>query len=150
MNEKRYVCSLCGKQHHDLDAYINCVSTCGSKLKKEQEEAEKIKRMTEINAALNAVKQAKKYYEDKLEEFKTKYPEEYKTNFVKEETKTYTPNYPKDFSDLMKNSNIFELSYERNGDNEPTLTAKVNGNEVKDDALKTLSAMPYVAKLLNL
>ena len=79
MTEK-YVCGICGKSYTDLDEYLDCVSKCGEKFKKEREN----KRLEEINAAINGVKQAKIYYEQKLKEFKEKYPEEYDMNFGSE------------------------------------------------------------------
>lgn len=85
MNEK-YVCGFCGKTHYDLDEYMNCVLSCGEKLKKLKKEEKEKKYLEEMNADLNGVKQAKAYYEQKLNEFKEKYPEEYELNFGSENT----------------------------------------------------------------
>lgn len=90
----KYICSICGKGYNDLSLYLNCVRDCGyeleKKLKKEKEEAakreaESKKCAEEVNAALNGIKQAKAYYEQKLNEFKEKYPEEYVMNFGNDE-----------------------------------------------------------------
>ena len=83
--EERYFCDICGKTHYDLDEYVKCVSKCVEKLKKEKAEEKNKKRLEDINIALHDVKQAKEYYEQRLEEFKEKYPEEYKLNFGSEE-----------------------------------------------------------------
>ena len=163
MSERRYVCNLCGKYHFDLDAFLNCVSSCGEKMKKEIEEEKNKKRMEEINAALNGVKQAKKYYEDKLNEFKTKYPEEYEVNFgecdcgsgckcheEKEETGTYV-NEDK-LPDWATKANTFEYSYQNNGKDEPKVSVRLNGKEVPNP-LEKLLADPntkHIAELLGL
>lgn len=152
MIEKReYVCGFCGETHTDLDSYMKCVSTCGNSIKKHQEEERQKKYLEEVNAALNAVKQAKKYYEDKLNEFKTKYPKEYEINFAEtcscgseckcnheEKTETYINPDLDLVPDWMKNSNSLEVSYENNGNGEPKMYAKVNGKKVKDDELAEL------------
>lgn len=160
MSERRYVCNLCGKYHFDLDAFLNCVSSCGEKMKKEIEEEKNKKRMEEINAALNGVQQAKKYYEDKLNEFKEKYPEEYKMNIgnyytcsscckcdeEKEETETYTN---EDIPDWL---NVLEASYKSNGKDEPKVSMRLNGKEVQNPLEKLLSdpSTKHIAELLGL
>lgn len=82
--KEKYVCDLCGKTHYELDEYIKCVVGCGEKLKKLEEEEKNKKYLEELNAAINGVKQAKVYYEQKLNEFKEKYPAEYELNFASE------------------------------------------------------------------
>ena len=80
---KKYTCGICGKEHTYLDDYLKCVANCGEAIKLEENK----KRMEEMNIEINRVKQAKKYYEEQLANFKEKYPEEYKLNFGKEENK---------------------------------------------------------------
>lgn len=82
--KEKYVCDLCGKTHYELDEYVKCVVECGEKLKKLEEEEKNKKYLEELNAAINGVKQAKVYYEQKLNEFKEKYPKEYELNFATE------------------------------------------------------------------
>lgn len=82
--KEKYVCDLCGKTHYELDEYVKCVVECGEKLKKLEEEEKNKKYLEELNAAINGVKQAKVYYEQKLNEFKEKYPAEYELNFASE------------------------------------------------------------------
>ena len=83
---KEYVCGICGTSYYDLDSYMKCVTKCGSELKAQKEAEEKQKRMEEVNAALNKVKQAKAYYEEQMALFEEKYPEEYKMNFGARDT----------------------------------------------------------------
>ena len=80
MNGK-YVCEICKNEHSDVISYINCVTACGEKLKKEREEAEAKKYIEEVNAALNRIKEAEKYLKEVKKEFKEKYPREYELNF---------------------------------------------------------------------
>ena len=147
MNEK-YVCGICGTEYNTLDLYLDCVSQCGEKLKKEREEAENKKRLEELNAALNGVKQAKEYYEQRLEEFKEKYPEEYKLNFASEgchgdcKCKSNEKDSPKKIEVKMTNDG-----------KESKIDAKVNGKKVDDDYIKKLFDDPetrYFAKMLGL
>lgn len=151
MNEK-YVCGLCGATHYDLDSYLKCVSKCGEQLKKQKkEEEENKKRLARMNADRNRVNEAKRYYEEKLNNFKINYPKEYETYFghvcncgsnCKEKK---TENHPVDTKSI-------EVSYESNGKDKPTMSAKVNGKEIKDDDLKTLLADPnmeFIAKMLR-
>lgn len=162
MNEK-YVCGFCGKTHYDIDAYMNCVSKCGNSFKKKIDEEKQKKYLDELNASINAVKQAKKYYEDKLNEFKTKYPKEYEINFAEtcscsseckcnheEKTETYVnPNLDK-VPDWMKHSNSMEFSYENNGKDKPKMSAKLNGKKVKDDELARLFAKTGTKELAEM
>lgn len=127
---EKYVCGICGTAYSDLDDYLNCVSKCGEKLKEN-------KHLEEVNAALNGVKQAKNYYEQKLDEFKQKYPKEYAVNFGTGSDKKIT-------------SKSVEVSYENNGKDKPKMSAKVDGKE-KD--IKTLLNDPetkFIAQLLGL
>lgn len=90
MNNKDnvYVCGFCGKAFaNDIDGYVRHVAKCGSKLKTLKENEEKEKYLEEVNAAINRVKEAEKYYKDCLAEFKEKYPKEYKLNFAPESDK---------------------------------------------------------------
>lgn len=93
----KYKCSICGKEYSNLDNYLKCVSNCVETKKKSNE------RLNEINAALNGVKQAKLYYEQKLKEFKENYPDEYKINF-ESESKIY------DTSQKIRPEDLFDTN----------------------------------------
>lgn len=112
---KNYICGICGKEHIELDSYLKCVAKCGEVIKEEENK----KRMNEINAAINRVKQAKVYYEEQLASFKEKYPEEYELNFGKSVIKpNYTHTcYPKNHNLNATTSTITSLtnSKEENG-----------------------------------
>lgn len=138
-----YKCGICGKTYGTLDAYMDCVAHCGAKLK-EKEEAEKAqKRMEKINAALNHVKEAKKYYEDQLKQFEEKYPEEYDLNFgsLKEESCS--------FEDEPKTESV-SVSYSKKNDEEPNICARVNGKDVSPEELFADPDVKYIAKLLGI
>lgn len=167
MREKRYICGICGKEHIGLDAYLECVAKCGEKLKKEREAEKEKKHAEEVNAALNGVKQAKIYYEQKMKEFKEKYPEEYKLNFGETHTckvdgstiSTDSYSTKPNTTTVAHNSNkdkleSVEFLYEKDGKDEPKISAKVNGKEVAEkDILSKLEADPdtkFIAQLLGL
>ena len=138
-----YKCAICGNEYNGLDEYMECVKQCGAKLK-EKEEAEKTqKRMEEINAALNRVKQAKTYFENQLAQFKEKYPVEYDLNFGDKKKKVDT-----DKSEKVKKENYnpesVSISYKKKNDEDPDIHAKVNG---KDVALEELLSDPDVKHL---
>ena len=80
----KYVCGLCGTTHYDLDDYLNCVARCGKELKQREEAEKKRKRLEEVNAAISKLKAAKNYYQEQLDDFREKYPEEYRLNFFNE------------------------------------------------------------------
>lgn len=151
MNEK-YVCGLCGRTHTDLDEYINCVTRCGNKLKEIEKEEKEKKRLEELNAALNGVKQAKIYYEQKLNEFKEKYPEEYDLNFATESC-TCSSNC-KDFNEEKDNkTERLEVKVITDSDGKPKIDAKINGKKIDDKTLKDLSIDPeinFLARMFGL
>ena len=139
---KEYVCNICGKVYYDVDSYFDCVSNCRKSLKAE----EKQKRLEEINAALNKVKQAKAYYEEQLALFKTKYPEEYDFNFGTTQEDDWLADFTKDES-----PNRIMLSCESDGKGRPVL--KANGRQVSDEFVKDLfddPEMKYIGKMLGL
>lgn len=152
-----FICSICGKDYNDLNNYVNCVSTCYKKKIKEKE----------IKDVLNELEHIKYLYEQKLEEFKEKYPKEYELNFASEgcicpsDCKGYcsdeddTEDNTEDFSKLTKDNNMesMEFSYESNGKDKPKLSAKVNGKKVDDNRIEELFKDPdikYLAKLLGI
>lgn len=84
---KLFKCSICGREYDNVNDFLKCVTSCAAEVKrKEKEESEQ--RLAEINAAINGVKQAKAYYNQKLKEFKEKYPKEYELNFGNEKCKS--------------------------------------------------------------
>ena len=164
--QNKYVCSICGKTHYDLGEYVDCVTRCSEQLKKVQKDAEEKKRLEELNAAINRVKQAQVYFEQQLNEFKEKYPAEYELNFVK----NYNDNCSCDSSSVCSkcakgdgktesynNASDFyqtvEVEVKDDGKGNPTIDAKINGEKVKDEQLKKLLDDPetqFIAKMLGL
>lgn len=140
---KIYTCGICGKEHEKLDDYLKCVTACGNKLKEEEKEKAEQKRIEEINAELNRVKEAKKYYEDKLNQFKEKYPEEYELNFGN------LNNKDKERAVKEKPESLSVL-YKKNNNEEPVIKAKVNGKDVKTDELFKDKDIKYLAELLGI
>ena len=155
---KKYVCSICGKGYDDLALYVDCVKNCGyeleKKLKKEKEEAakreaESKKRAEEVNAALNGVKQAKAYLEQKMNEFKEKYPEEYRMNFGATEC---------DCDNVSeKQVKRVEVSVKSDGKGKPVVNATINGkNAGSEEVDKYLNKLledtdtNWIAKMLGL
>ena len=146
---KNYTCAICGMEHFTLDGYLACVSKCGEELKKQKEN----KRLEEVNAALNRVKQAKDYYEKQLVEFKEKYPEEYKLNFGTKDTEKCNCKHKSANNDGLDNwlDDITTISCEINEKGKPVI--KTNGKEVTNEFVKDLFNDPelkYVGKLLGL
>lgn len=145
---KEYVCNICGKVYYDVDSYFNCVSNCC----KEVKENAKQKRLEEINAALNKVKQAKAYYEEQLALFKAKYPEEYDYNFGTAQT-VYTEDddandWLAEFDKIPKGITI---SVENDEKGKPTI--KANGKTVSEEFTKDLFSDPemqFIWKMLGL
>lgn len=156
---KNYVCSICGMEYFSLDEYLSCVSKCGNDLKEKQKaEAEK-ERLEKLNAALNAVKQAKKYYEEQLTKFKEEYPTEYELNFGKTEdhkckcSEKSESKYVKNTCDSKTKTDKIEISYEENGKDKPKMTAIINGKDVTGEAIDTLLKDPecrHIVELLGL
>lgn len=146
--KEKYVCDLCGKTHYELDEYVKCVVECGEKLKKLEEEEKNKKYLEDLNAAINGVKQAKDYYEQKLDEFKAKYPKEYELNFASEGC----------HGDCKCKSNEKESSPKKievkmtNDGKKSKINTYINGKklDVDDDSIKKLFEDPntrYLAKL---
>lgn len=145
---EKYVCDICGSSYTDLDEYLACVSSCCKKKKEEaRKKEESRKHMEEVNAALNGVKQAKAYYDQKLSEFKEKYPEEYKLNFGEKES-VKKERVKKESSNKTPNS--MEISYETNGKEKPKFSAKINGEKVDNGVLLGMFNDPEVKELAHL
>ena len=157
---EKYKCGICEKTYNDLEEYLLCVSKCGEKAKKKIEEERNKKYLEELNKDLNAVKQAKTYYEEQLNKFKEKYPKEYEMNFAHTcsgDCKCHETESEKTSKVEKKKPKVkeetFEFSYNNNGKDTPKMSAKVNGKKVDDDALKKLFADPdtnYLAKMLGI
>ena len=146
-----YKCSICNNEYESLDQYMKCVAPCGEKLKKKKETEKAQKRIEEINAALNRVKEAKKYFEDQLAQFKEKYPEEYDLNFVAKKKFTTDKDAK---SEKVKKENCtpesISISYEKKNDEEPNIHAKVNGKDIALEELFSDPEVKYLAKLLGI
>lgn len=149
----KYKCSICGKAYDDLGLYMKCVNKCGCNLEqrlKKEKELEEQKRREEINAALNRIKEAKNYYEQKLIEFKEKYPEEYKMNFGNTNC-TLTQEAKQDtISKTTPKAECVEFAYSTDGNGTPQLVAKVNGKEVDEQELSQLIQDPSVRNIARL
>jgi hypothetical protein len=143
MEKKIYICEFCQTAHETLDDYMTCVAKCGEDWKAKKAAEEKQKRLEEVNASLNRIKEAKKYYEEQLEKFEKEYPEEYKLNFGKNTCRC------KD-SDKNTKSETVEFSYKNNGKDEPKVNAKVNGEDVSINRLLSDPYCKYIAKMLGL
>lgn len=148
--KENYICGICGRSYTDLEEYLDCVSRCGKKLKKEREEAESKKRLEELNSAINRVKQAKDYYEGLLKDFKEKYPKEFELNFgnLGSECKKSISTKAKDVSADKPKS--IELSYRNDGKNKPEISEKINGKKVDDDVIIDMSKDPEIMTLAKL
>lgn len=148
---KNYVCGICGTEHFNLDAYMKCVSKCGETLKAEQKAKEDLERLEKMNAALNRVKEAKKYFEEQLAKFEKEYPSEYQLNFGE---KHKYPNLIKSNLVGYGRAGDAEFTYEQKGNGKPKITAKINGKEVDNEELKNdLLKNPetkYIAEMLGL
>lgn len=137
-----YTCGICGQNFDDVLDYAAHVSKCAERVKKNEEAKKAQKRMEEINAALNRVKEAKKYFEDQLDQFKEKYPEEYDLNFGDKKKITVDKTEPK--ADSVK------VLYSKRNDEEPQIRAKVNGKDVKPEELFADPDVKHLAELLGI
>lgn len=160
---KKFVCSVCGKEHEDLTSYMNCVNFCAGNLLKEQERIRE-EYLENMNAALNRVKSAEEYYKDQLRTFMNEYPDEYKKHFGSEKTssekdinnsnnKTDVPDVLNDFNWLDElNDIVFSSITDKDGS--VKTNTMINGKDVDSDkALKKLKSNPetqHIAKLLDL
>lgn len=150
---EKYVCGICGKTHYDLEEYLICVAKCGAQVKKQIEEERNKKRLEAVNKALNAIKQAENYCSDLKNKFKEDYPEEYKLNFGAQDCDCDCNKEKESVSKTIPKTESIELSYERNGKEEPKMIAKVNGKQVSDDYIQKLFEDPetkYIAQLLGI
>lgn len=147
MNE--YVCGICGTGYYDVDSYMKCVNKCGAELKAQKEAEEKQKRMEEVNAALNKVKQAKAYYEEQMALFETKYPEEYKMNFGARDTEK-NANDKTDWDNFLSklDGTRTSVSYTDKRDGKPII--KVNGETITDKNLANDPETRWIAEMLGL
>lgn len=149
MNE--FVCGICGTGYYDVDSYMKCVSKCGAELKAQKEAEERQKRMEEVNAALNKVKQAKAYYEEQLKLFEVKYPEEYAMNFGVRDTEK-NANEKDAWDEFLtkqeRKPSMTTVSYEDKGDGKPTI--KVNGKKVTNKNLANDPETRWIAEMLGL
>ena len=148
-------CDICGAAYTNIDDYLKCVESCVSNKKKEIEEEKNKKHLEAVNKDLNAIKQAEKYFNELKDEFKKSYPEEYELNFGNHKCNCSCEKEDiakTNLEDKPKYKNL-ELSYERNGKEEPKMTAKVNGKQVGDDYIQKLFENPetkYIAQLLGI
>lgn len=164
---QNYVCGICGKEYDNFVPYMECVSKCGEILLQEQKEAERQKRMEEVNAYINRIKEAEKYLKEIKEEFEKKYPREYSLNFDLNAVSCDTCKSRdcekitvKSGLDKDKNANEKDLSSRsiaisviNDGKGEPKVDARVNGQKVDDDTLSKLFKDPgtrYISKLLEI
>ena len=152
MEKKVYVCEFCQTAHKGLEDYMSCVSKCGKEWKLKKEAEEKQKRLEEVNAALNGIKEAKKYYEDLMAKFEVKYPEEYKMNFGHLYTECNCGGSCGDNCKCKEDENTTSkaFSYRKEADKEPVMKAKINGKDVGVEKLWEDPDIQYLAKLLGI
>ena len=156
MTDRIYTCNICETAYDNVEDYVKCVTECGKKLEAEKKAQAEKERIEKVNAALNAVKQAKAYYEEQLEKFKKEYPVEYKLNFGgKEHNCTCGGKCDNNNSNKNNNKNVesIALTYKNNGKDTPKVSAKINGEKVKDEQLEKLFSDPevkYLAKMLGI
>ena len=74
--DNMYKCPICNKEFSDLDNLVDHVKYCAAEKKKSES-----KRLEKLNADLNRVKQAEKYFKEQLDKFEKEYPEEFEMNF---------------------------------------------------------------------
>lgn len=140
---KTYTCGVCGTEHVNVNDYAICVSKCVEELKQKQEAEKKRKRLEEVNAALNKLKAAKAYYEEQLDIFKEKYPEEYKLNFGAIDTE-------EDVNLKKKESKRSTISIGDSVKNKPINRVIINGKDATPETLFTEDDWEYFAKLFKL
>lgn len=146
---KTYTCGICGEEFDNVWDYAAHVSEC-AKVLKEKEEAEKAqKRMEEINTALNRVKEAKRYFEDQLNQFKEKYPEEYNLNFGAKKKEATTDKFEKVKKEKYNPESV-SVSYSKKNDEEPKIRARVNGKDIEPEELFSDPDCKYLAELLGI
>lgn len=153
MNE--FKCSICGKQHSDLTAYVNCVTKCAAAKSKENELNKMLKC---VEDAFDTFNKSKEYLDLRLNEFKAKFPEE------------YAEYYPILISegedkceklDCNEEHGCHESTENRREDNKEMYMvfgknglieeATVNGKVVdKEEALKFLAADPYLSYIAEI
>ena len=160
---KKFVCSVCGKEHEDLSKYIECVNFCAGNLLKEQDRIRE-EYLEKMNAALNRVKSAEEYYKDQLRLFMNEYPDEYEKHFGSKPNDSSkninnsravvdTPDVLNDFNWLDGlNDIVFSSTTDKDGS--VKTNTMINGKNVDSDkALKKLKSNPetqHIAKLLDL
>lgn len=153
-----FKCGICGKEYDDLTSYVNCVTSCAA-VKNEEELNKMLKR---VKDAIDTFNGAKVYLDLCLNEFKSRFPEEY--------TKFYPTIMPTSTDSCCGNNDCCECEVE--GDNcsckdekhndvvnnfymkfdtsngESTVEAKINGEPVETkDVMKLLMENPEVAHL---
>lgn len=161
---KKYVCSICGNEYDNLTAYMACVSKCGETLIQEQKEEEQKKRLEEVNAGLNRIKEAEKYLAEVKKDFKDKFPKEYELNFEAAscdacKSRDCEKTTVKVGLDEDKNANEKDVSFDTiavsvvdDGNGKPKINARVNGKKVDNDKISKLFEDPFmnhIAKMLE-
>ena len=148
-----FICGICGTEHRELGDYMKCVTKCGEKALASQKAEEEKKRLEKMNAALNRVKEAKKYFEEQLAKFEKEYPAEYKLNFGKKDKCKGDCKCSNDKSKSDVKTETIELAYKTDKNGKPNVTAKLNGKDVTDEALTDLLNDPetrFIAQMLGL
>lgn len=152
-----YVCNVCGSQYDNLDGYLACVTKC-VETKKNYEKEKK------VNSYLDEIKKAEKYLSEVKGKFKKEYPNEFYLHFDTEECECNSDgcnchsdvkktNISESKTSKANDLSTMEISYLNNGKDKPTLSAKVNGKKVENDAVNKLFNDPdtkYLAKILGI
>lgn len=162
MNE--FKCSICGKQHSDLTAYVNCVTKCAAAKSKENELNKMLKC---VEDAFDTFNKSKEYLDLRLNEFKAKFPEEYAEYYPilmsEGEDKCEELDCDGKCNECIcnKEHGCHENTEDRREDDKEMYmvfskdgsieAATVNGKVVdKEEALKLLSADPYLAHIAEI
>ncbi len=148
--KNKYKCGICGTGHENLDDYIKCVTSCAEELKQKEEAEAKQKRIEEVNAALSKVKAVKAYYQEQLDIFKEKYPEEYRLNFFNEGVNECPYDCKGMSDDNQSDSTSTTRQLKING--KPVTRVRFHGKDVAlDKPLKDLDPeAEFILKLLGI
>ena len=158
----KYFCNVCGGEYDNMDDYLACVTKCVQS-EKSKEKLEK------VNAYLDDIKKTESHLKEVMDKFKKEYPDEFYMNFGTQECeenvehkcscddnggcKCKEKEETKEEKESVKaKPRSMEFYYEKDGKNEPKMTAKVNGKEVDKEAMKDLykdSDAQYLMRLFG-
>ena len=155
---KNYVCNVCGSEYDNIDGYLACVTKCVESTKK-KEKAKK------VDAYLKDIIETEKHLNEVMKKFKKEFPDEFYLNFgtqedcncdnggnckcKESENKTENKDNKANKESTKEKHRSMEFYYEKDGKNEPKMTAKVDGKEVDDKLFKSVMKGTDVKDLMN-